>query len=82
MLQYIHSLTIDTNYQNASAFLLAFRMGKEWEKHNDLNYTVQLSDGAKFHTITQHKDVFYHNDIRGELYSLLKYQPSQTSDIL
>ena len=39
---------IDTNYQNASAFLLAFsRIGKTQQC---TNYTVQLSDEAESHT--------------------------------
>ena len=61
---YKHSFSIDTNYQNASAFLLALnRMGKT---QRCTNYTVQISNGAEFHTILGTKlssiiMTFYHH---------------------
>ena len=50
MLQYVETfISIDTNYQNAFAFLLAFsRMGKT---QLCTNYTVQLSNEAEFYTL-------------------------------
>ena len=48
-----HPFPIDTNNQNASAFLLAFsRMGK---KHSCTNYTLQLNNGAEFHSLLSTK---------------------------
>ena len=42
-----------TNYQNAHAFLIAFsRMGKT---QRCTNYTVQLGNGAEFHTLLSTK---------------------------
>ena len=64
-----HSFTIGTNYQNASIFLLAFRkMGKTQQCRN---YTVQLSEGTKYHIFTRHKVVQYCNDVARDLSFLL-----------